>query len=68
MANVVAPLPEPAAPAVMWIQDAFAVAVQAQPAFAVTPTLPVIPAAVADTVVVDSANEQGAASCATVTV
>jgi hypothetical protein len=62
------PLPEPVAPAVMWSHEAFALAVHAQPLFAVTATLPVIPAAVADTDVGDSANEQGAASWRTVTV
>ncbi len=66
--KVTAPLPEPAAPAVTWIHDAFALAVHEHPLFAVTPMLPVMPTAAGDTDVADSTNEQGAASCRTVTV
>ena len=62
------PLPEPVAPAVTWIHEAFAVAVHEQPLIAVTPTLPVMPAAAGETDVADSTNEQGAASCRTVSV
>ena len=43
--NATVPLPLPEAPFVSMIQASFAVAVHAQPAPAVTPTLPLPPAA-----------------------
>ena len=55
------PLPLPLPPEVIVIQGALLVAVQAQPAAVVTPTLPVPPLPGTDALVGEMLNEQAAA-------
>jgi hypothetical protein len=69
--NATVPLPLPDAPLEIVIHAAFDVAIQAQPLFAVTPTLPLPPLASTDWLVGEIANVHGggggggAAACET---